>query len=170
MKINIKTTLKNTSKKILNFNYKDYINTSILGLVFIITNLLNSTLLRFLTIKDYFVFKPIIADLAFLLFVASASYLFKPKQRSKYFIIWSIILTAICIIDSMYYTFFMSFSSISLLATSVQVVDVGDAIIKNVIEIKDLLFLWQPIFIIFIHKTLKKGKYYDKEEMINYDI
>jgi len=160
LKTKFKNILIKTGKDILNFNYKDYINTSILGLVFIISSLLNSSLVRFLTTKNYFAVKPIIADLAFLLFVTTAAYLFKPKQRFKYFITWSVILTAICVIDSMYYTFFMSFSSISLLATSLQVVDVGDALVKNVVEVKDLLFLWQPIFLIFIHKSLQKRKYY----------
>lgn len=162
MKINFKKMLKNA----FNFNYKNYINTSILGLVFIITNLLNSSLVRFFTIKEYLVFKPILSDLTVLLFITVASYFFKPKNRFKYFITWSIILTAICVIDSMYYTFFMSFSSVSLLATSVQVIDVGDALVKNVIQLKDFIFLWQPIFLTFIHKSLIKRMYYVNLEKI----
>ena len=151
-------------KKVINFNYKDYINTSILFLVFVITNILNSSLVRFFTVKNYFAIKPIIADLAILLFIGAAAYFFKPKNRFKYFIIWSILLTAICVIDSMYYTFFMSFSSISLLATSMQVVDVGDALVKNVVQFKDFIFIWQPIFLFIIHKGLRNREYYVKIE------
>ena len=147
-------------KKILNFNYKDYARTSILFLTFVITNLINSSLLRFFTIKNYFDIKPIVADLAILLFIGVAAYLFKPKNRFKYFILWSILLTAICVINSMYYTFFMSFSSISLLATSMQVVDVGDALVKNVIQLKDFTYIWQPIVFFVIHRILIKKEYY----------
>lgn len=156
--------INKTFKKIFNWNYKEYVSTSILFLTFILTNLLNSSLLRFFTVKNYLDIKPVLADLAVLLFIGIIAYFFKPKNRFKYFIVWSIILTAICVIDSMYYTFFMSFSSISLLATSMQVVDVGDALVKNVIQIKDFVFIWQPIFFIIMHRFLKKKEYYPKVE------
>ena len=65
-------------KKAINFNYKDYINTSVLFLVFVITNILNSSCVRFFTVKNYFSIKPIIADLAILAFIGAAAYLFKP--------------------------------------------------------------------------------------------
>ena len=149
-------------KKVLNFNYKEYITTSILFLTFVITNLLNSSLLRFFTVKNYFDIKPILADLAIVTFIGAFAYFFKPKNRFKYFFIWSIVLTAICIINSIYYTFFMSFSSISLLATSTQVVDVGDALVQNVLQIKDFTFLWQPVLIFIVHNILKKKEYYYK--------
>lgn len=153
-------------KKIFNFNYKDYINTSILFLFFVITNLINSSLVRFFTVKNYLDIKPVLADLAILLFIGVFAYFFKPKNRFKYFMIWSIFLTAICVIDSMYYTFFMSFSSVSLLATSLQVVDVGDALVKNVVQIKDLTYIWQPIALIILHNFLKKREYYLRIEKV----
>ena len=153
-------------KKIFNFNYKDYINTSILILFFVITNLINSSLVRFFTVKNYLDIKPVLADLAILLFIGVFAYFFKPKNRFKYFMTWSVFLTAICVIDSMYYTFFMSFSSVSLLATSLQVIDVGDALVKNVVQIKDLTYIWQPIALIVLHHFLKKREYYSKIEKV----
>ena len=101
-------------RKILNINYKEYISTSILFLTFIISNLVNSSVLRFFTVKNYFDLKPVLADLAVLLFLGVIAYFFKPKNRFKYLFILSIVLTAICVINSMYYTFFMSFSSFPL--------------------------------------------------------
>ena len=153
-------------KKIFNFNYKDYINTSILILFFVITNLINSSLVRFFTVKNYLDIKPVLADLAILLFIGVFAYFFKPINRFKYFMTWSVFLTAICVIDSMYYTFFMSFSSVSLLATSLQVVDVGDALVKNVVQIKDLTYIWQPIGLIILHHFLKKREYYARIEKV----
>lgn len=153
-------------RKIYKINYKDYINTSILFLFFIVTNLLNSSLVRFFTVKNYIDIKPVLADLSILLLIGVFAYLFKPKNRFKYFLFWSIFLTAVCVIDSMYYTFFMSFSSISLISTSVQVVDVGDAIVKNVVQFKDLIYIWQPVLLIILHYLLKKREYYLRIEKI----
>lgn len=54
----------------------------------------------------------------------------------------------------------MSFASLSLLTTSLQVVGVGDAVTQNVLQIKDFLFLWQPFALWLIHKNLVKKEYY----------
>jgi len=156
----VKEKITKTIKKLMSLNYKEYAKTSILFITFILTNIINSSLLRFFTIKNYFDIKPIIADLAFLLFIGIFAYFLKPKNRFKYFMVWSLILTAICVINSIYYTFFMSFSSISLFATSMQVVDVGDALVKNVLQVKDFTYIWQPLVFIFVHRALKKKQYY----------
>ena len=117
-------------------------------------------MLRFLTVHNYFAIKPIIADLAVILLFGSFVYLFKPKNRFKYLLIISVLFTAICIINSLYYTYYMSFASFSLIAVSLTVVDVGDAVVENVLQLKDFLFLWQPIVLIIVHHCLKKKKDY----------
>ena len=157
--------LKNKFKKIVNFfktfDYKYYFNTNILFFTFVITSLINGMLLRFITVHNFFAIKPVIADLALVLLLGSFVYLFKPKNRFKYLMIVAFILTAICIINSLYYTYYMSFASFSLIAVSLTVVDVGDAVVKNVMQIKDFLFVWQLIVLIIAHIKLKKGKYYN---------
>lgn len=129
---------------------------------FLISSVLNATLLRVFTIRNYFAFKPLLMDIAIVLFIASLSFLFKEKSRKKYIIVLSIILTAICIINSMYYTYYKSFASVSMLATSVFVVDVSDAVVQNVIQIKDIVFLWQIIGLIYILQKEKKRNIIDK--------
>ena len=62
----------------------------------------------------------------------------------------SIFLIAICVINSIYYNYYSSFVSASLLATSVFVKDFGDVIIEFAINIKDWIYLWQIIFMILI--------------------
>lgn len=148
--------------KILKFDYRGYFKTNILFLTFIFSSTINGILLRSLTIKNYFAIKPIIADLAISIIIGSFAYLIKPSKRFIYFFIFSIIFTAICVINSMYYTNYLSFSSISLLATSFLIVDVGDAIVENVMELKDFCYLWQVLVIILVHLTLCKCKYYSK--------
>lgn len=139
---------------------------SILVFWFTMSSLLNAILLRALTVGNIFNLKPFLIDLAILLVGASFSYLISPKKRIRYLLTLSIITTAICIINSIYYTYYKSFASLSLLATSTQVVDVGDAIFKNVLKIKDLVYIWQPIFICYIHKKMIKQNYYEKKSII----
>ena len=126
--------------------------------LFIIASLINSILLRVVTIRNYFALKPIFIDLALLLLIASFSFLIKKKNRNRYFLIISIIMVAICIINSMYYTYYKSFASISLLATSTAIVDVGDAIVENVLQPKDFIFLWELIVVIYFYRHLNKNK------------
>ena len=147
--------------KIKKFDYKEYVNTNKLFLTFVITSLINGMLLRFLTVHNYFAIKPILADLALILLFGSFVYLFKPRNRFKYLMIISVLFTAICIINSLYYTYYMSFASFSLIAVSLTVVDVGDAVVKNVLQIKDFIFLWQLILLIVVHSKLKKKGHYN---------
>ena len=144
----------------LKFDYKSYIKNNLLFLTFVTTSLLNACLLRFLTVRNYFDIRPILADLAIIVIVGSLGYLLKPKNRFRYFLIISLLFTAICVINSMYYTNYLSYASFSLLATSMQIVDVGDAIVENVMELKDFSYIWQIFAIIFVNITLKKKSYY----------
>lgn len=164
-----KLSFKDIIKKIINFfknfEYKEYAKTNQFFLAFIVTSLLNATLLRFFTVHNFFAIKPIFADLAVILLLGSFVYLFKPKKRFTYLIILSTIFTIIVIANSLYYTYYMSFISFSLIAVSLSVVDVGDAVVQNVVEWKDFIFLWQPIFLIFFNHFLKKKDYYRKSKV-----
>ena len=154
--------ISNLIHKIINYDYKNYCKNNVLFLTFVIASVINGFLLRALTVKNYFDIRPIIADAGMVILIGSIGYLFKPKKRIFYYLIWSIIYSAICVINSMYYTNYLSYSSISLIATSFLIVDVGDAIVENVMEIKDFCYLWQILVIIFIHIKLCRKQYYDK--------
>ena len=160
----MKKKIKNIKDKIVNFNYKEYARTNKLFLAFVISNLLNGMLLRFFTVKNFFAIKPILADLAVILLFGSFVYLFKQKKQFRYLMIMSFLFTLVCIINSLYYTYYMSFASFSLIAVSLTVVDVGDAVVKNVMEFKDFIFLWQLIFMIIYQRVLKKHNYYNIKE------
>lgn len=144
----------------------NYVKTNVLFFTFVITSVLNGILLRFLTVKNYFDIKPIIADTVVVLVIGAFGYFFKPKNQFKYFITWTIIFSIMCIIHSMYYTNYLSFASVSLLATSFQIVDVGDAVIQNVMELKDFSYLWTIFVLIFVHYNLKKKNYYERVSKI----
>ncbi len=143
-------------------NSVSYVKTNILFSTFIITSVLNATLLRFLTVKNYFDFRPVLADLSVVLLIGALGYFFKPKNQFKYFFSWSIFFTLICIINSMYYTNYISFVSASLVTTALQLRTVGDAVVQNVMELKDFAYLWQIVAMIFVNQALKKKDYYIK--------
>lgn len=138
-----------------------FFKNNILFALFIIAMLINSSLLRFLTVKNFTAISPVLADLAFVLFIGSFAYFFKPKNRFKYYFTWSIILTLVCFINSIYYTNYVSFTSFSLLATSLQLAGVSDAL-GTIMEIKDFVYWWAPLMLIFAHRKLLKSGYYSK--------
>lgn len=145
---------------------KSYLKTNILFMTFIISSFINGSIVRFFTVKNYFDIKPMIADLAVLLIIGAFGYFIKPKHQFKYFFTWAIIFTTICVINSMYYTNYLSFVSFSLLETSMQLADVSDAVVENVMEMKDFCYLWQILAMLFVNKELKKKKYYQRVEKI----
>lgn len=128
---------------------KEFICTNKLFLIYILCNLLTSTLLRFLTVKNYFNIKPFIADLGTIIIIGSFSYLFRTKNRYIYLLIMTIIGSFICFSNSVYYNNYLSFISISLIGSITFLKDVGNAVVDNILEFKDFLFFLQiPIFII----------------------
>lgn len=156
-------------KEIINsniLNAKKYVGTSILFLTFVITTLFNGWLVRFFTVKNYFDIKPFLADLVIILIIGGLGYFIKPKKQFKYYFTFSIFFTAICIINSVYYTNYLSFASFSLIATSFQLLDVADAVIEQVLETKDFIYIFAPILLFSINMYLKKRKYFDYVEKI----
>ena len=139
----------------------EYLKENMLFIAFVITCVLNSTILRFFcmhTIENYLSFKAILADLTVVVIIGSFGYLFKPKNRFAYFMIFEIIFTAICMINSVYYTFYTSFASVSMLVLTQYIGDVGDAVVENVLQLKDLIYLIGPLFLLFVFlKTKKKS-------------
>ena len=172
----LKVSLKKTKDKIKKYIkrvktenlHKEYFKNNILFITFVLTTVLSSTLLRFFcmnTLENYLSIKPIIADLAVVIILGSLGYLFKPKHRFAYYMGMNIFLTAICMINSVYYTFYTSFASISMLSLTQYVGAVGDAVVENVLQLKDLIYILSPITMYYVHLKLKKTNYYKRVEV-----
>ncbi len=161
MRNKLKEYINTIKNKVIGFDYKKYFKSNILFFSALFSIVLNGLLLRAFTVNNVFSLKPLIGDFAVILALCSFSFIIKPNKRIVYFLFLSILCTTICVIDGMYYTFYSSFASVSLIATSFQIVDVGDAVVQNVLQIKDFLFIWQPIFLIILHLLLKKKSYYN---------
>ncbi len=145
-----------------------YIKNNVLFLTFVITAVINSTLLRFFCmhmLENYLSFKAILADLTVAVVIGSFGYLFKPKNRFTYLLVANLFLTAICMINSVYYTFYTSFASVSMLSLTQYIGDVGDAVVENVLQLKDIVYIIGPIALTIVHLKLKKKNYYKKIEI-----
>ena len=150
-----------TIKKIMG-KLKEYIYSNRLMATFILTCLINGCLIRFFTVGNYFAIKPILADLVFLFVITSFGYFIKPKHQFIYFLVWSIILTGLCVVNAIYYSNYISFASFSLLKTATELGGYGDAV-SGILELKFFIYLWQIFALIFVHIQLKRKKYYDEE-------
>lgn len=158
-KMKVKEKLKKTIDVIKN----DYL----FCLFFIISNLINGLILRIITVGNNFSLSPLLMDLFFLIIVSIFSLLFKRRNRGKFLIIVSVILTIVCLINSIYYHYYNSFASVSMLATAIFAKDVGDAIIENVLKPIDLIYIWEIIFICLSYRILKKRNYFNHEIKCN---
>lgn len=147
---------------------KKYIKENVLFLTYVFTCVLSSTLLRFLSmhlLENYLSIKPILADTAIIVFVGAFGYLLKPKNRFGYYLFFDILFSALCMINSVYYTFYTSFASVSMLSLTQYIASVGDAVVENVLQLKDIVYIFSPIILIAVHIKLKKSKYYKKVEV-----
>lgn len=158
-----KDNLGKSIRKVFDFLRKKYIflvKEAPLILFFIVSIVIDTLLLRIITVGNGLYFKPLLFDFAMAVFFGAVSFLFKTeKGRRKYILSFSVFTAILCIIHSMYYSYYDSFASISLLATSTFVVDVGDTVVEKVMSVTDFVYLWQPIFMFYVvHQLNKKNK------------
>ncbi len=142
-----------------------YIKENIIFVMYVIINIINSTLLRAVTMKslsNILLPKPLIADLAVVIILGSFNFLFKKnKNQVIYLSILTFIFTFLCTANSIYYTYYTSFASFSMLSLTQFIAPVGDAVVENVLQIKDLVYLI-PLFVFYIFLFFHKKDYKEK--------
>lgn len=132
-----------------------FIKENMVMIIFTLTSLINSFLLVNMTCGIYNI-RFLICDLFILLFICSFSFLI--KNKNLYFLIFSIILTSICTINSFYYNEFNDFNSIYLFETLFQALALPSAAITNVFEFKDFIFIFQVIIMLVVIIIFKNDK------------
>ena len=165
LKFNPSMYLKELVKKI-----KQYFFENKMFVLFVFLNVLNGFLLRYFTLGEktnIFDFRPLLADFSFVVIVGAFSYFMKKKTKFVYLFLLTLIMSIICMINSSYYTFYTSFSSISLLSTAKFITAVGDAVVENVLQPKDLIYIMMPIIFLYFNYHYKKSKYYEKVGFLN---
>lgn len=155
-------SLKNNPKKtfITIFNrFRELVKNNILFFVFIIVNVFSGILLRYFTIHTFenlVEIKPILGDLTVVGFIGSFCFFFKEKNRFPYLLVMTIILTFFCVVNSLYYTFYTSYVSVSWIGTLKYLFQVSDAVTKNVMKISDFIYVLAPIALIFTYLSIRK--------------
>ena len=142
-------------KKILSFFSNLYKKYPVL-LYFIISNLINGLLIRLLTLGS-FCFRAVFFDITIVFLLSGISLLIKKGSRNIYYVITSLIMVFICVVNSMYYNYYSSYVSVSLLATSVFALDVADAVVDFAIKTKDFVYIWQLIGLFICIRKYKDG-------------
>lgn len=162
----IKKTYLKISKRLKEISLILYIKTNVLFITYVLINLINSWLLRIVTMGNLFSFKGMISDLAFILVVGSFAYLLKPKKQIRVLMPLTIVMTAACIVNAVYYENYVSFASFSLLSTASFLGEMDGDIVTGLIHLKDIVLIFPPIVLLIVHTLLKKKKYYNKVEKI----
>ena len=154
MKRKIINFFKKTRKKI-----SKYLSTNRLFLTFVLFSLIETIIIRNYTIRNVFDYKPLICDFALLIIIGAFGYFIKPKKQFNYYFIWLLIITLMCIINSVYYVFYTSFASFSLIAELGLVGEVGDSVVEK-FRVIDFIYIIFPVLFYLVHTKLKRGSYY----------
>ena len=154
--------MKNWQKYLKKIRRKiaEYTATNRLFMSYVILCVTQTVLIRYLTMGDISDFRPFILDTALILIIGSIGYLIKPKKQFAYFFTWVIIISLLSTINSIYYTFYLSFTSFGLILAMAFVSDVSDSLVEK-LHWLDFIYLLAPIFFFYSHRLLYKTNYYN---------
>ena len=158
-----KEKIQKKIKKLLAVIYKN----NLLEVIFILLNLINALLLRINTVNNGLRYSPFIIDLSFLLIITLLAQKIKIKKRIYYYMAMTMLFTIICIVNSIYYHYYSSYASFSIIANISFASDVKDAIFKNVLRVPDLIYIAAPIILYLFYYYLKKKNKLAKEISVN---
>ena len=147
---------------------KLYVSTNVFFCLYVLFNVINAIMLRYFTVgsSTLTAIQPLTADLAVIVALGSIGYLMRHKIRVFYWYLITIICSLVCVINSIYYTYYSSYVSVSLLSTAKYGEDVSDAILE-ILRFKDFIYLILPIGLLFVYFKLAKKKYFNEKELKN---
>ena len=146
-----------------------YITTNVFFCLFVLCNLINGVMIRYFSTgnSDTLVaFQPFLADLAVIIGLGALGYFFRHRLRIIYWYFITILCTLVCVVNSVYYTFYSSYASVSLLSIAKYGDAVSDAI-WDIIKFKDLSYIILPICLLFTYFQLAKKRYFIENENRN---
>lgn len=166
--------LKNIDFKSIQNKIAKYTKTNEFYLIFLVINIFNDLLLRIMTLnnlKTVIQLQPIFSSLFFILLLGGFSYLFKKaKSRMIYLSVLTVFFTALCVINSIYYNFYSSFASISLLSNLKFAAQMDASVTTNVIKLKDFICIIPLIIYFFLLKKYKDKKHFKNTTRKDYRI
>lgn len=158
--------MKKLINNIKNYNFKDtykrfikFIKNNLLFISFVFFCFLGFALVRLITIGTFINFQAGLFDITIAILLGSLGYLFKsPKKQNRYYLTILIIMAIIEFANAMYYSFFSSFVSVTLVTTLFQASEQGGAVIEKINFLHVIYFLI-PIGYYFLVKFLYKKEY-----------
>ena len=156
--------MKKKFLKFINKHRKSFITFALTNrqfLAFVVLASLETILLSLCTIG----FSPLsllsaFFDFSVVLLLGSVGYLFKPKKQYMYFQTVLCIITLICFINGIYYTFYNSYVTVGLIESLGQVNSVKGAVFDK-LRIYHLIYLLFPLAFFFVHKSLNDHNYFN---------
>ncbi len=140
----------------------EYIKVNSITFVFIVTSLFSGILIRGNTIGNIWSLKPFLTDLSFILIISYIGHFFSKKNQYRYFIVWSIIFTIVCVVNHIYYSNYISFTSFSLMKTATELTGYTDALLENILELSQCIYIYQVIVVIFMYVQYRRSDEYKK--------
>ena len=155
---------KDNKLKIIRESFIKYIKNNILFLSYIIISIIMATLLRAFTVGLNEV-KSFFTDLSIIIFIGSFGYLIKPNKRYIYYLSFITFNSLLSVINAIYYEFFLSYVSVTLLPAIGQIGGVSEAIWTKV-NYLSFIYLIFPLIYILIYRYSLKNNYIDKTNIV----
>lgn len=134
-----------------------FLRTNVVFMILLVGAVLNDIILRALTVKKIFYWKPVVTSVGMILLVSIFVWFLSYRKRNNVFLGLSVTFSLLNSFNYMYYKYYSSFLSFSLLKQLKNVGEVGSSVIKN-LDFKVLIFFIPTIIMIIVMKNLKKNK------------
>lgn len=154
MKEKVKDFFHKTKKNVI-----EYIISNRLFLSYVLLAIISVLSVRNFTLNNAGSFKPFMTDLGVILIIGGLGYFIKPRNQFKYYFLWTLIYTILCMVNSIYYTFYTSFASIGEFATLSQLETVTGSVFEK-LRFVDIIYILVPIIFYLIHRKLASTPYY----------
>jgi phosphoglycerol transferase MdoB-like AlkP superfamily enzyme len=146
-------------KKFFN-NFLNFLKNNKQFIAYVVLSLICMTGIRFYTIGGFFELQPFFIDLGLILFLGSFCFLGRPQKQFIYLFILIVLYTTTAVANAIYFNFFDSFASISLLTAITQVGDVDDAFYAG-LHWHQFIFILAPLIFILINYRLRSKDYFN---------
>lgn len=128
---------------------------------FILSGLFSDALLRGLTIKSVFYWKPIVASMGLLLLLSMIPLLLDYRKKRRAFVVLSFLIALLSGANYLYYKHFNSYISLSIIH-QIKFLFEMDGSVVSTLDFKVLLFLIPPMGFALSMKHLERKNYFER--------
>lgn len=138
-----------------------YLKTNIVFMILLVGSVLNDLMLRALTVKKIFYWKPLVTSIGMIILISIFVWFLSYKKRNYVFLVLSVLFGLLNSLNYMYYQYYSSFLSFSLLKQLENVGEVSSSVMKT-LDFKVFLFFIPTIIIVIVMKNLNKDKFFQR--------